>query len=501
MPLRGFGTIVAHTCILLSLLNSEDASWGFLVYILFASKPTSSYPLFTFSQYRMAPLVSYGLLALFARCTLATVSSTSYELCTTQFGTSPKTPVPSTTYILALTFHPTLVVKSTPVTTVTPAPATTTVTYTKSVTSNVASTVVTSTSTAIVISTSTLTSKLPLHRENQRPIAHVNTLLSDTNTYTSTITTSTTTTLSQSTSTIPTSSGFTYPSPVPSPPPTWNGKRGAIDLSLPERRDYARDLLEARGGSGVTSCHRGPSGPTYSPARYPTSIVCGELIEVFSTSTVFSTASTKSTVSAPQSTITTSKTITSTSTVYSAASTTITTTQTSVVLSTTSIPTTTTTTVTNTATVTPAATTFVLLPSSLLPSFRNTSQKNTDPPPTQYAACAPSNVLTPPDTYFFSGSGYNPGNLQMGVQTPDNTAYECCVSCLLQIDCKVAEYFSQAGDGGITYSCTQDFGASYTSCDGGEMVSVDISPLGGLVYNTSVSAFSNCGGGASFYYD
>ncbi len=88
----------------------------------------------------------------------------------------------------------------------------------------------------------------------------------------------------------------------------------------------------------------------------------------------------------------------------------------------------------------------------------------------------------------------------MNVQTPDNTEYECCVSCLLQIDCKVAEYFSPPAVAGNEYPCTQDFGATYTSCDGGEMVTEEISSLGGAVFNTSLSAFSNCGGGVSFYY-
>ena len=121
----------------------------------------------------MAPLISYGLLALFARCTLATVSSTSYQLCTTKFGPSPKTPVPSTTYSLTLTFHPTLVIKSTPVTTVIPTPTTTTVTYTQSVTTSVANTVMTSTSTSTVIDTSTTTRKLLPYRASQKPIARV----------------------------------------------------------------------------------------------------------------------------------------------------------------------------------------------------------------------------------------------------------------------------------------------------------------------------------------
>lgn len=230
----------------------------------------------------MALIFLYALFTLFARCTPATVSSTSYQLCTTKYGITSKTPVPSTTYSLSLTFHPTLKTTTTPVVTVKPPPTTTIVTYTQS------------------------------------------------------IITTTTTTLPQSTTTVPTPAGFTYPSPVPSPSPS-SQKRAAIDTPL----------LEVRGGSnpsGVRSCRTGPSGtPTYYPARYPTSVLCAQLVEVFSTSTIVRTAPTTATVMAPQSTI--------------------------------EVSTTTTTTITNTATVTPAAATYVRFPfpsppSSFLPLYQ-----------------------------------------------------------------------------------------------------------------------------------
>lgn len=241
----------------------------------------------------MTPIISYALFAFFARCAFATVFSTSYELCTTKYGIHPTTPVPTTTYSLALTLHPTLKTTVTPVITLTPVPTTATVTYTQSVT------------------------------------------------------VSTTTTLPQSTSTVPTPAGFTYPSPVPSPPSPTSKKRAAVNVNRPQHRSYP-PVLEVRGGSnpsGVSSCRRGPSGtPTYSPARYPTSVICAELIEVFSTSTIVSTASTISTVFVPQSTV--------------------------------GVPTTIATTITNTATVTPAAATYVhslflSLPPPFL-SFHNT---------------------------------------------------------------------------------------------------------------------------------
>ena len=99
------------------------------------------------------------VLFVFARYTLATVSSTSYQLCTTKYGTSSKNPVPSSTYSLALTFHPTLVITSTPLTTVTPAPKTTVLTNTQIVRASVAYTTLTSTLTSTKTYTSTVTRK------------------------------------------------------------------------------------------------------------------------------------------------------------------------------------------------------------------------------------------------------------------------------------------------------------------------------------------------------
>ena len=107
----------------------------------------------------MNTLILFVFLASFARCTLATVSTTSYELCTTKYGTSSKNPVPSSTYSLALTFYATLKITSTPLTTVTPAPKTTTLTGTQTVRASVANTTVTSTLTSTETDTSTVTRK------------------------------------------------------------------------------------------------------------------------------------------------------------------------------------------------------------------------------------------------------------------------------------------------------------------------------------------------------
>lgn len=98
-----------------------------------------------------------------------------------------------------------------------------------------------------------------------------------------------------STTTIATPAGFQFPSPVPPPPAK---KRDTLAVTHPERRRFPPQAIEQRSNNqnGVSNCRRGPDGkPTYSPARYPTSVVCDGLVEVLSTVTKTSTA-TKSTL-------------------------------------------------------------------------------------------------------------------------------------------------------------------------------------------------------------
>lgn len=287
-------------------------------------------------------------------------------------------------------------------------------------------------------------------------------------TSTSTFTTDTTTTtiVSQSTSTVPPPAKFTYPSPVPSPS---TNKHAVIEAVLPKGGNYP-PALEPRGGSkpsGISSCQMSPlDTPICYPAHYPTSVLCGELIEVFSTSTIVETASTTSTVSASQSTVTSTTTTTSTSTSSYAASISTIVTKTMTATSVITSPTTTTTTVTQTATVTPATATY-------------------------YAACSPQNVIAAPQGYYFVQYQYTPATKQASVQTPDNNAYDCCVACITDPYCKVAEFSPN--------ECSLDYGDYETNCSGGEIVIVHLSDQG----TSSLGSLSagNCGGGFIFTYD
>ena len=95
-----------------------------------------------------------------------------------------------------------------------------------------------------------------------------------------------------STTTIGTPAGFQYPSPVPPPPAK---KRDTLAATHPKRKRFPPQAIEQRANSqdGVSNCQRGSDGkPTYSPARYPTSVICGAFVEVLSTVTKTSTETT-----------------------------------------------------------------------------------------------------------------------------------------------------------------------------------------------------------------
>ena len=111
-------------------------------------------------------------------------------------------------------------------------------------------------------------------------------------------------------------------------------------------------------------------------------------------------------------------------------------------------------------------------------------------PPTEtfYAACDEKNIITPPEGQFFSGESYNPPSYQSNVQTPDPTSYECCVACITNPYCKVAEFFQNTEFN--ERQCTLDFGDSQTSCDA-ETVDITLGP--GNIGNQSLSN-GNCGG-------
>ena len=140
------------------------------------------------------------------------------------------------------------------------------------------------------------------------------------------------------TSTVPTSSGFTYPSPIPSET-TAQKKRAARYEARPEkaRRDATAEKRGTLNSGMVQQAHLDLVQGTvkHSPAQYPTSVLCTDIIKVLSTSTVVRTAK-PTTTTVPGSTITSTITtvITSTQSNYeSFTAVTVSTTQTGTVLS------------------------------------------------------------------------------------------------------------------------------------------------------------------------
>lgn len=83
------------------------------------------------------------------------------------------------------------------------------------------------------------------------------------------------------------------------------------------------------------------------------------------------------------------------------------------------------------------------------------------------------------------------------MDTPNNTQYECCVACISDPYCKVAEYSSLPATG--YNQCLLDYGDHETSCADGLVVDIRISVQGGVGVDSSVSK-GNCGGRVTFYY-
>ena len=274
-----------------------------------------------------------SLLALFGN--LATASSFSTQLCTTKVGTKSIKPVPSTTYALTITLTTTARVTSTPVTTTTPRAVTTTVSTTKVVT--VTTTAPTNTGTI----TTTVTSEdralgLSNHHWREPFIDTGTTTTTSTSTEIDTETASTTTTNNGGTSTVDAPPGFTAIMQEPGYVPKVKVREA---LGVVARAAAPSQIVVK--GTGK-SC-------TISPQLYPTSVICGRLVETVTTKTTTTTAKTTATITAatPTSTVTSTITSTSTSTVYPA---TVTSTATATVSTTLTSSTATTTTTTTTTT-------------------------------------------------------------------------------------------------------------------------------------------------------
>lgn len=88
----------------------------------------------------------------------------------------------------------------------------------------------------------------------------------------------------------------------------------------------------------------------------------------------------------------------------------------------------------------------------------NTATELAGPTPTFYAACSDDNILTNIDGQYVSalyyGNGATGGSMNLGTFT---SAYQCCVACLNNVNCKGAGYIA----GSICIGAT-----SQSTCDG-----------------------------------
>ncbi|KAL8785529.1 MAG: hypothetical protein Q9195_008601 [Heterodermia aff. obscurata] len=277
-----------------------------------------------------------------------------------------------------------LVFTSTPVKTVTPAPVTATVTNTATATSTF--TAPTNTDTITTTTTNTIT---------------------DTSTEVTTVPSTvftTSTVVSTSTSTSATPAGFTPISQEPGYVPKIKG-RDALAL---EPRAAAPSSCKA-------SFPKGAKSPVYSPALYPTAVVCAKLVETISTKTATYTASTtKTTTLVPVTQTTTSTTTTTVTTTFIPPGVTETATAT----------TSTTTQVTTTSTTT-SVTTVTATQTSIVPG------------PTYYAACDSNNIINSANGGQFITQVSAAGDF---TQTSSSSPYDCCAACQQTAGCRGSYY-------------------------------------------------------------
>ncbi|KAL9604764.1 MAG: hypothetical protein Q9219_000212 [cf. Caloplaca sp. 3 TL-2023] len=303
------------------------------------------------------------------------------QLCTTKAGTKSISPVPTTTYALTITLTKNVRYISTPLSTITP-PATTT---------TVSTTTVETVTTTAPTNTDTITTTVT---DTQRSTT------TSTATETETETTSETITINGATSTVPAPPGFTAIKQAPDYVPKIKA-RDALGLAA---RAAASPQIVAKLPSGG-------KGAVLSPQLYPTSVICGRLVETVTTKTATKTASITSTVTAatPTSTVTSTITSTSTSTVIPAG---VTSTATATTTTTLIIPTDTTTTTTTTTTATMTVLNYG---------------------PTTYAACASSNLAET------ANGGHSINEVDGGVGNRASfvaagSTYDCCVACITSSD-------------------------------------------------------------------
>ncbi|MCJ1408325.1 hypothetical protein MMC19_002400 [Ptychographa xylographoides] len=394
--------------------------------------------------------LSSVLWSLLLWCSLASGYSET-EICTTKFGPTALSPVPSSTATKSTTSTVTVHSTTTPTKTVTPKSSTTRVIVTDVSTITVASTTdtLTDTQTIEVFITSTTTTAFTVFAY------------------------STVTTIEPTpTTTVPTSPGFAYPTPPTTPTAAFR-KLARYEPRPHAEREVAKfDKRASSDANAVEQIKLAANHGTlvHSPAQYPTSVICTVTLEYFSTTHIVSTAK-PTTTTAKAGTITSTITTISTSTV-------------SIYESFTEIEVTTSITLTEIISVPSTTTDIITETATLIP-----------PQQTLYAACNAQNLIAAPSGYYFAGEAYNPPSIQHSVQLQQNTSYDCCVACITDPACKVAEFFDDPEFSEV--SCTLDYGDSSTSCDA-ETVDVTIGN-GGAGYGQSFSG-GNCGGNFVFSY-
>ncbi|KAL8635339.1 MAG: hypothetical protein Q9228_007160 [Teloschistes exilis] len=285
-------------------------------------------------------------------------SAYSSQLCTTKVGTKSVRPVPSANYALTITFTKNIIVTSTPVKTVTP----------KAVTS----TVITSVDTTVTVTGPPNTDTLTI---TQTDIA--TSTITGTSTATATEISSTTITGDPVTSTVPPPAGFT---PIKNEPGYVPKVKARDALGLVARAAAPSQI--------VAKCSPGKPA-TLTPQLYPTSVICGALVETITTKTTTKTASTTNTITAAIPTSFVYSTVTSTST-----------------------------------------STIIPVPGTAT---------------TSYAACGPSNIATT------ANGGHTISEVDGGVGNSASfvtvdSPYSCCVACITSSDnCRAFVYIGLPG--------------------------------------------------------
>ena len=343
----------------------------------------------------------YTCLILLPYIVTAQVTYKTNSLCTTLYGTKSVAPK-STGYKLTIPLIYQRKTTITPVSTITPPPV---------------STSTTSTTTLTVTDTSTPTSTITESTETT-------TTVTSTDTTTSIIVTTSSTTTTPAAVTIPTAAGSTPLANSPGYVP----KKRSIKDGIPAIRGRAPALVK---------CPPIHGNGQFTPQVYPTSTICGTLVQAISTTTKTFTASSTSTTTVPASTITQTSTSTATTTTTIVGDAVLTTS-----------------TITNTITATTTTTATELTTSTAV-------QTVVAPTPTSYDQCKSNNVV--------GAANGNQGIYQPGYatyngvsinQVPISDPAQCCVTCAQAVGCVGYSQYPGGACYYYTVSAAQCNGAS-----------------------------------------